>query len=154
MLQGMSAKVVIRIQGVENAVIIPTDALHQTRTTSYVYTSYDEEMKEFGGMVTVTVGISNSSYAEIISGLSEGDTVWYTKTETGFFGMPGFGGGGGFSGGGMPAGDFSSMPSGDFGGMPSGGFSGSSGNRPSGSSGGNRPSGNGSSGWTGSGGRP
>jgi hypothetical protein len=157
MLQGMSAKVVIRIQGVENAVIIPADALHQTRTTSYVYTSYDEEMKEFGGMVTVTVGITNSNYAEITSGLSEGDTVWYTKTETNFF--PGFGGGYGGSGN-MPSGGFGgngSMPSGGgYGGagsMPSGGFSGSggSGNRPSGS--GNRPSG-GSGGWSGSGGRP
>ena len=153
MLQGMSAKVVIRIQGVENAVIIPADALHQTRTTSYVYTSYDEEMKEFGGMVTVTVGITNSSYAEITSGLSEGDTVWYTKTETNFFGMPGFGSSGGFGGSGsMPSGGFSGMPSGDFsGGMPSGGF-GDSGSRPSGS-GGSRPSG-GSGGWSGSGGRP
>ena len=161
MLQGMSAKVVIRIQGVENAVIIPVDALHETRTTSYVYTSYDEEMKEFGGMVTVTVGITNSSYAEITSGLSEGDTVWYTKTETNFF--PGFGGGGSFGGsagfggsGSMPSGDFSGgMPSGGFGGsgsMPSGGFSGGSGSRPSGSSG-TRPSG-GSGGWSGSGGRP
>ena len=160
MLQGMSAKVVIRIQGVENAVIIPVDALHETRTTSYVYTSYDEEMKEFGGMVTVTVGITNSNYAEITSGLSEGDTVWYTKTETSFF--PGFGGSGGFGGNGsfggsgsMPSGGFSGMPSGDFsGGMPSGGFggSGSSGTRPSGSSG-TRPSG-GSGGWSGSGGRP
>ncbi len=152
MLQGMSAKVVIRIQGVENAVIIPVDALHETRTTSYVYTSYDEEMKEFGGMVTVTVGITNSSYAEITSGLSEGDTVWYTKTETSFF--PGFGGGGFGGNGSMPSGGFSGMPSGDFsGGMPSGGFggSGSSGTRPSGSSG-TRPSGS-SGAWAGSGGR-
>ena len=134
MLQGMSAKVVIRIQGVENAIIVPADAVHQTRTTAYVYTSYDEEMKEFGGMVTVTTGISNSNYIEITSGLSEGDTVWYTKTETNFFGMPGFGSGG-FSGG---------MPSGGFGGgSSSGGFGGGSGNRPSGGSGGsgNRPSG-------------
>ena len=158
MLQGMSAKVVIRIQGVENAIIVPADAVHQTRTTAYVYTSYDEEMKEFGDMVTVTTGISNSSYIEITSGLSEGDTVWYTKTETNFFGMPGFGGSG-FSGGGMPSGDFGGgMPSGDFGGgMPSGGFGGGSGgSRPSGSggSGGSRPSG-GSGGFSGmQGGRP
>ena len=100
-------------------------------------------MKEFGGMVTVTTGISNSNYIEITSGLSEGDTVWYTKTETNFFGMPGFGSGG-FSGG-MPSGDFSGgMPSGGFGGgSSSGGFGGGSGNRPSGGSGGsgNRPSG-------------
>ena len=134
MLQGMSAKVVIRIQGVENAVIIPVDALHQTSSSSYVYTSYDEELNEFGDPVHVTVGITNSNYAEITSGLKEGDTVWYKKTQTNPFANMGFPGGD-FSGG-MPGGDFGGgMPSGDFGGSRPGG----SGNRPSG--GGNRPSG-------------
>ena len=134
MLQGMSAKVVIRIQGVENAVIIPVDALHQTSSSSYVYTSYDEELNEFGDPVQVTVGITNSNYAEITSGLKEGDTVWYKKTQTNPFANMGFPGGD-FSGG-MPGGDFGGgMPSGDFGGSRPGG----SGNRPSG--GGNRPSG-------------
>jgi hypothetical protein len=55
MLQGMTAKVVIRIEGVENAVIIPVEALHQTSSRSFVYTSYDEELKEFGGLTEVTV---------------------------------------------------------------------------------------------------
>lgn len=134
MLQGMSAKVVVRIQGVDDALIIPIDALNQTSSRSYVYTSYDEETKEFGGLVEVTVGITNSSYAEITSGLKEGDTVYYTEKQT-VQGFPmGFGGG-------MP-----NMGSGNgsgFGGnMGSGGFGGNSGNRPSGSSGGTRPSGN------------
>lgn len=107
MLQGMSAKVVVRIQGVDNAVIVPAAALHQTSSTSYVYTSYDEETKEFGGLREVTVGITNSSYAEITSGLQAGETVYYTEAEDSFFsmgfgggGFPGGSGGGGFSGGG------------------------------------------------------
>ena len=143
MLQGMSAKVVIRIQGVDNAVIIPAEALHQTSSTSYVYTSYDEETKEYGGLVEVTVGITNSSYAEITSGLQAGDTVYYTKTETGFMGGMSFPGGSGF-GGDFGGGSMPNMPSGDFGSgsRPSGG---SGGNRPSGGSG-NRPSGSGSGG--------
>ena len=136
MLQGMSARVVVRISGVDNAVIIPVEALHQTSSTSYVYTSFDEETQEFGGMVNVEVGITNSSYAEILSGLQEGDTVWYTETENSFFSNMGFAGGsfpGGSGSGSMP-----SMPSGgDFsGGFPGGSGSGGSGGFPGGGSGG------------------
>ncbi len=140
MLQGMSAKVVIRIQGVDNAVIIPVDALHQTSSSSYVYTSYDEELNEFGDPVMVTVGITNSNYAEITSGLKEGDTVWYKKAETNPFANMGFPGGD--FGGGMPGGDFrGGMPGGDFGGGRPGG---SGSGRPSGDFGGSRPGGSGS----------
>ena len=121
MLSGMTASVVIRISGVDDAVIIPVEALHQTSSSSYVYTEYDEDMDEFGGMVEVVTGISNSSYVEIISGLNEGDTVWYTEEETmfgGFGGMPG-----GMDMGSMPGGmDMGSMPQ-----MPSGGSGGGGG---------------------------
>ena len=124
MLSGMTASVVIRISGVDNAVIIPVEALHQTSSTSYVYTEYDEDMGEFGGMVEVVTGISNSSYVEIISGLNEGDRVWYTEEETMFGGfggmpgnMPGNMGGMGEMPGGMDMGSMPQMPSGgDFGG--------------------------------------
>lgn len=146
MLPGMTANVDVRIEGVDDAILIPADALHQTSTGYYVYTSYDEQTQEFGGRVDVIPGLSNSNYVEIKSGLSEGDAVYYTKAETfgGMFsgmdfgsmpggrgnsgsgssnaggGMPNFGGGN--SGGGMP--NFS-------GGAPSGApdFGGSSGGR-------------------------
>ena len=146
MLPGMTASVDVRIEGVDDAILIPADALHQASTGYYVYTSYDEQTQEFGGRVDVIPGLSNSNYVEIKSGLSEGDTVYYTKAETfgGMFGgmdfgsmpggrgnsgsgssnagggMPNFGGGN--SGGGMP--NFS-------GGAPSGApdFGGSSGGR-------------------------
>ena len=80
MLSGMSATAVITIEGVENALLIPVDALHQTSSTSYVYTEYDEDTGEFSGMVEVTTGLSNSSYVEITDGLSEGDTVYYSSS--------------------------------------------------------------------------
>ena len=144
MLQGMSAKVVVRIQGVENAVIIPVEALHQTSSTSYVYTSYDEETQEIGGLKEVTVGITNSTYAEITSGLQEGETVYYTETQNSFFGgmdFSGFSGGdgsGGFPGGGSGSGGFPGGGSGS-GGFPGGGSG--SGGFPGGSSGGGFPGG-------------
>ncbi|MCD7929230.1 MAG: HlyD family efflux transporter periplasmic adaptor subunit [Clostridiales bacterium] len=124
MLSGMSASVVITIEGVENALLIPVDALHQTSSTSYVYTSYDESTGELGGMVEVTTGLSNSSYVEITSGLEEGDTVYYTTSSTEESDMSDFFSMGGMDTGGMSGGDssfdFSSMGGGNMGGsMPS-----------------------------------
>ena len=144
MLAGMSASASITIESVDNALTIPLDALRQTSSTAYVYTSYDESTGELGGMVEVQTGISNSSYVEIVSGLSEGDTVYYQeKRSSGFggFSMPGgFGGSGsGFPGGsgssGFPGGSGSS-------GFPGGSGSGSGFSFPGGSgSGSGRPSG-------------
>ena len=133
MLPGMTARVLVSIRGVENALIIPVDALHQTSTRSFVYTSYDPETGTYGGMREVTAGISNSEYVEILSGLSEGETVWYVESEDNPFAGFGYGSPGGFSGGNMSGG----MPSGgNFGG---GNFGGGSGGRPNGMGGGARP---------------
>ena len=110
MLAGMSASVAITTEGVENALLIPEDALNKTRNTAYVYTSYDEETKELGGMVEITYGISNGTYLQVLSGLSEGDTVYYYEEEDRM-------GGNMFSMGGMP--DMGGMPNMNGGGMPS-----------------------------------
>lgn len=126
MLSGMSASATISIDGTENALLIPTDALNKTSDTYYVYTSADSENGTLGGMVEVTIGISNSNYTEILSGLTEGETVYYIeKDDSGFgfgFSMPGgdFGGGMPSGGGGMPNGNGGGMPNGG-GGMPNGG---------------------------------
>jgi len=149
MIAGMTASCSIRIEGADDVVLIPAEALHQTSDGYYVYTAYDEELKTFTGKVDVIPGLSNSSYVEIKSGLSEGDTVVYTESNT--FDFAGFSGGmpGGFSGG---SGSSSGMPSfvGGSGsgssGMPSfggGSGSGSSGGPSgfSGGSGGGMPSG-------------
>lgn len=120
MLPGMTAEVDVRIQGVDNAMIIPVEALHQTSTGAYVYTSYDAELQQYGGKTDVVVGLSNSNYVEIKSGLQVGDTVYYTEAMTmmdlfmNMTGMSGMGGGnrteGEIIGG-------SDGPSGNFGGQ-------------------------------------
>ena len=135
MLSGMSASVVVTIEGSENALLIPVDALHQSSSSAYVYTEYDESTGEYSGKKEVTIGLSNSNYVEITGGLSEGETVYYTEKEENTFqnmfgNMGGFGGGsfpGGSGGSGMP--DFSGgsgMPGGSGGSgmpsMPGGGF--------------------------------
>lgn len=116
MLVGMTADVDVRIEGTENALIIPVDALHQNSASYYVYTGYDEAQKRYTGRTEVTIGMQNDDDVEITSGLKEGDTVYYTEADSGSFGdfmvMPG-GLSGGMSGG---------MPSGNMdGGRPSGG---------------------------------
>ncbi len=78
MMSGMSAKAVVRIQGVAGAILIPEAALHQSRDAAFVYTSYNEETKEFGDPVSVTRGLSDGEMVEITEGLKEGDTVYYT----------------------------------------------------------------------------
>ena len=117
MLSGMTASVSVRIEGVDDAILIPIEALHKTSDGAYVYTSYDEELQEYGGRVDVVTGLENSTYVEIKSGLNVGDTVYYTEQETGFgnFGGMGFGnrGNGGFGNTGDGNGN---MP--DMGNMP------------------------------------
>ena len=110
--------------------LIPIEALQQTRSRSFVYTSYDEETKTFGGEVDVTVGLTGSSEVEILSGLNPGQTVYYTKELTifDFFanaGMPMGGmssgtGSGGMGGSGTRPGG-SQRPQGDFPGGKQGG---------------------------------
>lgn len=128
MLVGMTANVDVRIEGTENALIIPVDALHQNSASYYVYTGYDEEQKRYTGRTDVTIGMQNDDYVEITSGLNEGDTVYYTEADSGGFG------------------DFMVMPGGMSGGM-SGGMP--SGNMGGGNGGGGRPSGGGPGGMGG-----
>ena len=137
MLSGMTASVSVRIEGVDDAILIPIEAVHKTRDGAYVYTSYNEEYQEYGGKVDVVTGLENSTYVEIKSGLSVGDTVYYTEQESGFGnfgGMGGFGGNTGFPDG--MGGSSGGMP--DFGGDQMPDFGGNSGS--------GRPSGNGGSG--------
>ena len=125
MLAGMTASVDVRIQGTENALIIPLDALHQNSAVYYVYTAYDSEAHRYDGRVEVTIGMQNDDYVEITSGLREGDTVYYTESQKfsfmDMFAMAGGMGGGMPSGGGnRSGGSRSAMPSGGQmpGGMP------------------------------------
>ena len=124
MLPGMTASIDVRIEGVDDAVLIPIEALHETSTGAYVYTTYNGETQEYGGRVDVVAGLRNNNYVEIKSGLYIGDTVYYTESQSiadmfGAMGGMGFGGGnrGGQTGG--QANDRSGNMPGNFGGeMP------------------------------------
>ena len=131
MLSGMTASISVKIEGVENAILIPIEAVHKTSDGAYVYTGYNAEYEEYSGRVDVVTGLENSTYVEIKSGLKVGDTVYYTQAQSSFGGfgnMGGFGGMGG-SGGGMPNFGGGEMP--DFGGGEMPNFGGG-GQRPGG----------------------
>lgn len=122
MLVGMTAGVDIRIQGVDDAILIPVEALHRTGSGAYVYTSYDEETQEYGGRVDVVTGLSNNSYVQIKSGLKPGDMVYYTEEQS-FADM--------FGGMGVGGSREDRRPGGDFGGqIPGGERPGFGGERP------------------------
>ena len=128
MLPGMTAEVDVKIEGVENAIIIPVSALRRTSAIQYVFTTYDEETKQYGGMVEVTTGMQNDTQVEILSGLKVGDTVYYTEQEN-FFEMIFSAMSGGNMGGGMPGGNMGGgMPGGSMGGQRPGGMGGAPGN--------------------------
>ena len=120
MLPGMTASIDVRIEGVDDAILIPLEALHETSTGAYVYTTYNEETQEYGGRVDVVAGLRNDNYVEIKSGLHVGDIVYYTESQSiadmfGAMGGMGFGGG---NRGGQTNGRSGEMP-GNFGGeMP------------------------------------
>ena len=105
MMAGMTAEASVTIQGIENAMLLPEEAVRRTSSSAYVYTSFDAQTGKLGGMVQVQTGISNGSEIEIIQGLNPGDTVYYEKTFDFFsfmFGGQGMDAGmGGGMGGGM-----------------------------------------------------
>lgn len=81
MRSGMSATAAISISGAENALLLLEDAVQQSRDTYYVYTALDEESGDLSGAASVEIGISGNGNVEIISGLKEGDMVYYTPEE-------------------------------------------------------------------------
>jgi len=123
MRTGMSALATIAINESDNALLIPTAALQERGNKTFVYTSLDSNGNP-AGETEVGTGLSSSSQVEITSGLSEGETVYYTKTETtSSTSSTSSSQSSGGMGGSMPSVGGSSSG----GGMPSGGGSGSSG---------------------------
>lgn len=87
MIAGMNATALITLSTSESPVTIPTDALVCEGPRTYVYTSYDSKEDVLGDPLDVVTGASDGIVTEIISGLSAGDTVWYTyldKLDNGF----------------------------------------------------------------------
>ena len=76
---GMTASATINISEANDVLTIPMNALQQKGEETFVYTKQDED-GNLSGEVTVETGLSDGQKVEITSGLSEGDTVYYTRT--------------------------------------------------------------------------
>ena len=96
MLIGMSAAANIKINEVNDVLIIPVNALQESGDQVFVFTGVDGS-GAFSGATEVKTGLSDGKNVEILEGLSEGNTVYYTRV-TGESNEPQFGG---FGGGGM-----------------------------------------------------
>ena len=77
MLPGMTASAFIRLDTGENLLCVPAAALGEENGKTVLYTSYDEKNAALGNPVPVTIGAADAEYVQILTGLSEGDTVYY-----------------------------------------------------------------------------
>ena len=82
MLGGMNASAKITLQTKENILTIPTEALSEEETGTVVYTGYDAASETLLSPAGVETGLSDGLRTEILSGLSEGDTIWYFYYDT------------------------------------------------------------------------
>lgn len=124
MLAGMNASATIIIESKENILTLPAEAVQEHGNRSFVYTEEDEDGM-LSGEVEIETGISDGTRVEIISGLEEGQTIYYQMAVSEESSGEGFGGRMGFdmmNGGERPEGGrgdrSGSIPSG---GMPGGG---------------------------------
>ncbi len=82
MLPGMRAAVSITLETVENVLCVPVAALIETGTQTQVYTAYDGETKELMEPVAITAGVCDAQYVQILSGINDGQTVYYPYYDT------------------------------------------------------------------------
>ena len=82
MLSGMNASVKITLDTTEDVLYVPADAIVEDEDGTYVYTSYDEKTDTLGDPVEVETGVSDGTNVEIVSGLSAGDTYYYSVLDT------------------------------------------------------------------------
>ena len=83
MMSGMNASVTITTSEVSDALLVPAAAVTEEGNTSYVYTEKDSKTGELSGKTEVQTGDTDGTNIVITSGLSEGDTIYYSMTAGG-----------------------------------------------------------------------
>jgi HlyD family secretion protein len=81
---GMSVDVEIVIDSAENVLLLPVEAIQKRGTKNVVMVgnitaNSDVKLNTQENFKTVEIGLSSEDYVEIISGLEEGDTVYYSS---------------------------------------------------------------------------
>lgn len=80
MLAGQSATAIFAIETVENVLIVPVAALVADGSETVIYTGKSGET--LTKPVTVTTGVSDGEFVELLSGLAEGKTYYYAYYDT------------------------------------------------------------------------
>jgi len=75
---GMNATATINISNKDDILILPMEALQEFGNNIFVFTQRDEQTGELTGMKPVETGVSDGMFVEIVSGLSEGEMVFFT----------------------------------------------------------------------------
>lgn len=79
---GMNASATIVIEEKSDVLLIPVSALQEKGDQVFVYTEEDSESGQLSGETQIETGISDGSQVEIVSGLTAGQTVYYTRSES------------------------------------------------------------------------
>lgn len=82
MLPGMSAAARLPLTTLTDVPVVPLAALAEEGAGTVIYTGYDGANDVLTGPVDVTVGASDGTYVEILSGLAPGDSFWYAYYDT------------------------------------------------------------------------
>ena len=82
MLPGMNASAFLTLNTAENTISVPVAALVEENGQTIVYTGYNENDDVLTKPVTVTTGLSDGEYVQILSGLREGDAIYYAYYDT------------------------------------------------------------------------
>jgi len=82
MLGGMNASANITLEEREDVLLIPAAALAEENGACLVYRTYDNQTERLADPAPVETGLSDGNQVQILSGLQEGDTVWYRYYDT------------------------------------------------------------------------
>ena len=82
MLTGMNAAVRVQLKENDGRLLIPLAAVQEDADGIYVCTGYDKGSGEATAPAAITTGLSDGENVEVLSGLSEGDTVYYRYADT------------------------------------------------------------------------
>ena len=77
MLGGMNASATIVVEEKNSVLLIPSAALCEQNGKTIVYTGFDSKTQTLTDPAEVEIGLSDGEQLQILSGLEEGDTVWY-----------------------------------------------------------------------------
>ena len=88
MFDGMNASCLVTIETFRDVLSIPAAALCDEGGTRLVYTALSRDKSELSNPVPIEPGFSDGETLEVLSGLSEGDTVWFKTFDTPEYSVP------------------------------------------------------------------